>query len=197
MNEATLPPLPYEYDALEPYYDEQTVRLHHDKHHAGYVNGFNVALGKLKELRSSGDTALVKHWERELAFHGAGHVLHTMFWENMRPGKEENKPAGNILKAIEKSLGSWEHFLVQFKAATLAVEGSGWGVLAQDMKGKLSIFAVENHQKGFIPGLTPVLVCDVWEHAYYKKWGPDRKGWVESFLHLINWDDVEKRMKNI
>ena len=193
MKEFTLPELPYAYDALEPYYDKQTVEIHHDKHHAGYVKGLNNAIAKLKAARELGDFSLIKHWEREQAFHGAGHHLHTLFWENMRPGREDNKAEGELLAAIEKWFGSWEAFEKQFKAATIAVEGSGWGVLASCPNGSLHIFAIENHQKVWVPGLKPVMVCDVWEHAYYKKWGPDRKGWVDSFFHIINWGDVTKK----
>lgn len=194
MQEATLPKLPYKYDALEPYYDKQTVEIHHDKHHAGYVNGFNTAVKKLQEARDNNDNSLVKHWERELAFHGAGHVLHSMFWENMRPGKEDNKAEGKVLKALENSFGSWDGFLKQFKSVTAAVEGSGWGVLAKDHDGNLHIFSVEKHQDCFIPGMTPILVCDVWEHAYYLKYENRRADWIENFMKLINWKDVEKRL---
>lgn len=190
--EFKLPELPYAYDALEPYYDTQTLEIHHSKHHAGYVKGLNNALAKLAEVRSSGDYSLIKHWEREQAFHGAGHMLHSMFWKNMRPGKEDNKAEGELLLAIEKSFGSWEAFIAQFKAATTAVEGSGWGVLATCPEGSLHIFAVENHQKVWIPGARPIMVCDVWEHAYYLKFQNRRADWVENFMKLINWDAVSK-----
>jgi superoxide dismutase, Fe-Mn family len=192
--EFTLPELPYAYDALEPYYDEQTVSIHHDKHHAGYVKGLNNAMAKLKEARETGDFSLIKHWEKEMAFHGAGHWFHTMFWENMRKGREDNKAEGELLNVLENSFGSWDKFLAQFKAATTAVEGSGWGVLAKDHKGGLHIFAVENHQKIWVPGLTPILVCDVWEHAYYLKYQNKRAEWINNFIKLINWDDVAKRL---
>ncbi|MBS3116905.1 superoxide dismutase [Candidatus Woesearchaeota archaeon] len=194
--EFILPDLPYAYNALEPYYSEQMLRLHHDKHHAGYVNGLNMALKKLKEARDTGDYSLIKHWEREMAFHGAGHWFHSLFWENMHPGKEDNKPGrGELFDAILRSFGSYEKFLAQFKAATIAVEGSGWGVLAKDPEGNLHIFAVENHQKVWVPGLAPLLVCDVWEHAYYLQYQNRRPEWVDNFIKLINWKDVEKRYK--
>ena len=197
MEEIKLPKLLYAYDALEPYYDKETLELHHTKHHAGYVKGFNLSLAKLKEARESGDTSLIKHWERELAFHGAGHKLHSLFWKNMRSGREDNKPNGELLAAIEKNFGSFEKFEKQFKAATIAVEGSGWGVLAKGCCGQLKIFAVENHQKCFIPGAKPILVCDVWEHAYYLKYQNKRAEWVDKFMKLINWDFVaEKYLKD-
>lgn len=191
----TLPKLPYAYDALEPLYDSKTLEIHHTKHHAGYVKGFNNALARLAEAREVGDYTLIKHWERELAFHGAGHTLHSLFWENMRPGQENNKAAGDLLEAIEKSFGNFDNFLNQFVAVTTAVEGSGWGILASNSNGELSIFAVENHQKAWVPGLTPILVCDVWEHSYYLLYQNKRKEWVENFMKLVNWPKVAERFE--
>ena len=191
-HEFTLPKLPYAYDALEPFYDKQTVEIHHDKHHAGYVKGLNNALKQLAAARESGDYKLIKHWNREQAFHGAGHLLHTMFWENMRPGKEDNKATGSLLENIEKHFGSWEAFTSQFKAATAAVEGSGWGVLAACPQGSLHIFAVENHQKVWVQGLRPIMVCDVWEHAYYLKYQNRRGEWIDNFMKIVNWDKVQE-----
>ncbi len=188
--EFTLPKLPYAYDALEPFYDKQTLEIHHTKHHAGYVKGLNNAMAKLAAARESGDYSLIKHWEREQAFHGAGHHLHSLFWENMRPGKEDNKAEGELLTQIEKWFGSWEKFEAQFKAATATVEGSGWGVLARCPHGSLHVFAVENHQKVWVQGLSPIMVCDVWEHAYYLKYQNRRKEWIDNFMKIINWDKV-------
>jgi len=191
--EFKLPELPYAYDALEPYYDKETLEIHHTKHHAGYVKGLNSAVAKLKEARESGDFSLIKHWEKEAAFHGAGHTLHSMFWKNMRAGNEDNKAEGELLAAIEESFGSWDKFVAQFKAATTAVEGSGWGVLAMCPGKGLEIYSVENHQKVWVPGMIPVLVCDVWEHAYYLKYQNRRAEWVDNFMFLINWEEVAKR----
>ncbi len=193
MKEFTLPELPYAYDALEPHYDKETLEVHHSKHHAGYVKGLNTAMAKLAQARSSGDYSLIKHWEREQAFHGAGHMLHSMFWENMRPGKNDNKAQGDLLTAIEKWFGSWEAFVAQFNAATCAVEGSGWGVLATCPEGSLHILAVENHQKVWVQGLQPIMVCDVWEHAYYLRYQNRRAEWVENFMKLVNWEKVAQR----
>ena len=192
--EFTLPQLPYAYDALEPQYDKQTLEIHHTKHHAGYVKGLNNAIAKLAAARETDDYSLIKHWEKELAFHGAGHKLHTLFWQNMRPGTENNKPSGELLTSIEKWFGSWDKFVAQFTAATAAVEGSGWGALIHCKKsGALTVIQVENHQKLWIPGFEPILVCDVWEHAYYLKYQNKRAEWIENFMKLINWDEVEKR----
>lgn len=194
-NELKLPSLPYDYDMLEPYYDKETLQIHHQKHHATYVKGLNNALSKLEEARESNDFSLIKHWEKEIAFHGAGHKLHSLFWQNMRPAKENNKAEPELLKAIETSFGSWEKFIAQFKAATIAIEGSGWGILAMNEQKNLQIFTIENHQKCFIPGLKPLLVCDVWEHAYYLKYQNKRGEYLDNFLKLINWQEVEMRYK--
>lgn len=189
-----LPELPYAYDALEPHYDEQTVKIHHDAHHKAYVDGLNNALAKLAEAREAGDFSLIKHWERELAFHGSGHVLHTLFWNNMSP-KGGGIPAGQIAEQIAKDFGSFEAFKKQFSAATAAVEGSGWGVLAWNPYGKkLEIMQAEKHQDLTIWGAIPLLVCDVWEHAYYLKYQNKRPAWIEAWWNLVNWQDVNDRL---
>ena len=190
----SLPPLPYEYDALEPYYDKETVSLHHDKHHAGYVNGLNAALEKLDAARASGDFAAIKALSKELAFHGSGHVLHTLFWENMKPNGG-GEPQGEIAIQIDNDFGSVDAFKKQFLAATNAVEGSGWGILGwNDELKKLLVIQCEIHQDLVVQGITPLLVCDVWEHAYYLKYQNRRPEWTTAFLdHLVNWENVNKR----
>ncbi|NLP36097.1 MAG: superoxide dismutase [Firmicutes bacterium] len=188
-----LPELPYAYDALEPYYDAETVRIHHDLHHKGYVDGLNNAVAKLAEAREAGDFALIKHWERELAFHGAGHILHSIFWENMSPNGGGN-PKGTIAQQIEKDFGSFDAFKKHFSAATVAVEGSGWGLLVWNpYANKLEIMTAEKHQDLAIWGVVPLLVCDVWEHAYYLKYQNKRAAWVEAWWNIVNWDDVEAK----
>ncbi|MFH1490700.1 MAG: superoxide dismutase, partial [Pseudomonadota bacterium] len=143
--ECRLPPLPYAYDALEPNIDKMTLTLHHDKHHAGYVKGFNNAMKKLEEARTSGDYGLIKHWSRELAFHGSGHVLHTLYWFNMSP--KGGAPKGELLNAVNASFGGLQQCMDQFSAATNAVEGSGWGVMAYEpYRGHLVILQAEKHQ---------------------------------------------------
>lgn len=188
-----LSPLPYAYDALEPYYDEQTVRLHHDKHHAGYVAGLNKAEEKLAAARASGDYALIKHWERELAFHGSGHILHTIFWENMTPGGG-GQPSGDLARQIVKDFGSFDAFKAQFTAAAKAVEGSGWCVLGWvPSLERLVILQIEKHQDLTLWGVVPLLVVDVWEHAYYLKYQNQRAEWLSNWWHIVNWADVARR----
>lgn len=190
-----LPPLPYPYDALEPYIDEQTMRLHHDLHHKAYVDGLNNAEAKLAEARQAGDFALVKHWSREAAFHGSGHLLHAIFWPNMIPASQAKPaPEGALARAIERDFGSFEAFKAQFIAASVAVEGSGWGILAyRPADDSLVILTAEKHQNLTQWGVVPLLVLDVWEHAYYLKYQNRRAEYVKNFFHIINWDDVAER----
>jgi Fe-Mn family superoxide dismutase len=187
-----LPPLPYPYDALEPHIDEQTMRLHHDIHHAGYVKGLNNAEAKLAEARAAGDFALVKHWSREAAFHGSGHLLHSIFWPNMISASEaKSAPGGALAEAIERDFGSFEAFKAQFIAAATAVEGSGWGILAyRPSDDALVILTAEKHQNLTQWGVLPLLVLDVWEHAYYLKYQNRRGEYVKNFFNIINWENV-------
>ena len=188
-----LPPLPYAYDALEPHIDEATMRLHHDKHHKAYVDGLNKALDMLDAARQSGDFGLVKHWEREAAFHGSGHFLHAIFWENMGPNKG-GEPTGALKQQIDKDFGSFEGFKKQFTAAANAVEGSGWALLCwEPLGGQLEILTAEKHQNLTQWGVTPLLVLDVWEHAYYLKYQNNRAAYTQAFWNVINWDDVARR----
>ena len=193
MKKAELPPLPYPSNALEPYYDQKTVELHHDKHHQAYVNGLNAALAKLEAARAAGDHALVKHLEREMAFHGGGHILHSLFWTNLMPGGG-GKPDGNLAIAVDREFSSFAAFDAQMRAATNAVEGSGWGVLAVSATGELAVLQVEKHQNQMLPGWVPILVVDVWEHAYYLKYENRRAEFVDAVMnHLVNWAEVGRR----
>jgi Fe-Mn family superoxide dismutase len=195
--EYVLPPLPYGYDALEPSIDEQTMRLHHDAHHASYVAGLNKALGKLKEAREAGDYSLVKHWSREVAFNGSGHLLHTTFWANMAPADAGGggEPGGQLKAMIEQSFGSVAAMREQFSAAAGAVEGGGWGILAfEPVAGQLVILQAEKHQNLTVWSVVPLLVLDVWEHAYYLKYQNKRAEYVKAFWNVVNWEDVAKRL---
>jgi Fe-Mn family superoxide dismutase len=194
MSQHQLPELPYAYDALEPWYDAKTVELHHSKHHQGYVAGLTAALGKFADARAAGDFALVKHFERELAFHGGGHALHSIFWANLKPGGG-GRPEGELAEAIDRFFGSFEAFDAQLRAASVAVEGSGWGCLAvEPVSCGLAIVQIEKHQNQMLPGWVPILVIDVWEHAYYLKYQNRRAEFVDAVMeHLVNWDDVAVR----
>jgi len=190
-----LPALPYDYKALEPFYDEQTLRLHHDKHHAAYVAGANMALDKLENARKNNDFAAVKAASKDLAFNGSGHVLHTIFWHSMKPGGNNGQMPAEFKDAFKESFGSVDAGLAQFSAATKVVEASGWGVLAfEPVSDKLVILQCEKHQDLTIWGVTPLLVCDVWEHAYYLKYQNARPDWVDAFMKIANWDFAAQRL---
>ncbi len=192
-----LPPLPYDYSALEPSIDEQTMRLHHDKHHLAYVNGLNNALDKLEEARTSGNFGLVKHWAREAAFHGSGHFLHSIFWPNMAPAGQGGggQPTGELAEQLNSDFGSFDNFKKLFSAAANAVEGSGWALLVWEPNaGQLEVLTAEKHQNLTQWGVVPLLVLDVWEHAYYLKYQNNRAAYVEAWWNVVNWSDVAQRL---
>lgn len=189
-----LAPLPYAYDALAPVISEEIMKLHHDKHHAAYVNGANAALEKLEKARNGELEVDIKAVLRDLSFNVNGHVLHQMFWENMRAPQENNVPTGAVKEALEKSFGSVEAFQKQFSAAAKAVEGSGWALLVADTDKNLMMIQIEKQNFMHIAGFTPILGIDVWEHAYYLDYKNDRGAYVDAWWKLVNWDDIERRL---
>lgn len=196
-----LPKLPYAYNALEPVIDAQTMEIHHSKHHAGYVKGLNTALAELARLRSgSGDAGLIKHWERELAFHGGGHINHSLFWLNMTPPASGSapRPTGPLAERIDQSFGSFEAFSAQFTAAANAVEGSGWAWLVfNHLSRRLLVQQMEKQQNGLMTGITPLLGVDVWEHAYYLRYQNRRADYVKAWMGVVNWPNVEKMFDHL
>ena len=192
-----VPPLDYGYDALEPSIDEQTMRLHHDKHHAGYARKFNAALKKLAEARTAGDLSSVKAVSRDLAFNGSGHLLHCIFWQNMAPSGKGGggEPGRKLAGSLARDFGSVAAFRDHFSAAARTVEGSGWGILAYEpIGGRLVVLQAEKHQNLTAWGVVPLLVLDVWEHAYYLKYQNRRGDYVKAFWDVVNWTDVEQRL---
>ncbi|CAM3059358.1 Fe-Mn family superoxide dismutase [Paenibacillus sediminis] len=188
-----LPPLNYPYNALEPYIDEQTMRIHHDKHHQSYVDGLNNAEKKLAEARKTGNFDLVKHWSRELAFNGAGHYLHTIFWDIMNP-KGGGKPTGELSEQITKDFGSFEAFKRQFSEAAEKVEGGGWAILVWSPRSQhLEILQAEKHQNLSQWDVIPLLPLDVWEHAYYLKHQNNRKKYIEDWWNVVYWPNAASR----
>lgn len=191
----TLPDLPYAYDALEPHIDAATMKLHHDIHHASYVKGLNKATEMVNQSIQTGDFSLIKHWERELAFHGAGHFLHSIFWQIMGPST--GKRSASLEKYLVKSFGSFENFKKLFFNATSSVEGSGWGILAyQPAADKLVVLQAEKHHNQSQWVSIPILVCDVWEHAYYLNYQNRRGDYINGFLEVVNWDKVSELLEN-
>ncbi|MGM9954725.1 MAG: superoxide dismutase [Peribacillus sp.] len=189
----TLPPLPYSYDALEPIISAEIMRLHHDKHHQTYVDGLNKAELMMKKARESNDFSLLKHWEREVAFHGSGHYLHTLFWEGMMPGGG-GQPKGDLLKQIEIDFGSFEAFKSHFSEAAKQVEGVGWAILVWVPRSRrLEILQSERHMILTQWDTIPVLVLDVWEHAYYLQYKNNRAAYVKKWWNVINWPQTTLR----
>jgi len=190
-----LPPLPYPYNALEPVLSSTTLTIHHDRHHRSYVEGLNKAELELAEARRRRDFRLVKHWERELAFNGSGHILHSIYWAVMTYPGSGGQPGPETQRQMNAYFGSAQAFMEQFTAAAIKVEASGWGVLIwQPAFGHLEILAAENHQNQAQWGGIPVLVVDSWEHAYYLDYQNRREDYVNAWWQLVNWPEVEKRL---
>nr|WP_273834542.1 superoxide dismutase [Pseudalkalibacillus sedimenti] len=192
IGEHTLPPLPYKYNALEPAISARIMELHHDIHHKSYVDGLNKAELALQEARKNNDFDLIKHWERELAFNGAGHYLHTLFWSVMSP--KGGEPDSELRSEIQKSFGSFNQFKQQFTNAANKVEGSGWAILVwSPVSRRLEILQAEKHQNLSQWDIVPLLAIDVWEHAYYLQYENKRKQYIENWWSIVNWNEVNKR----
>ncbi len=192
-----LPPLPYGYDALEPHIDEQTMRIHHDRHHQGYVNKLNGAIEALAKFRAGEvDAGLIDHWSHELSFNGGGHINHTLFWLAMAPPDQGGggEPTGTLAQAINRDFGSFEAFSNQFKAAAGSVKGSGWGWLCYEpISGQLVVTHMHNQESGLFGGLVALLGVDVWEHAYYLKYQNRRGDYLSAFMNVIHWAEIQRR----
>lgn len=193
-----LPQLPYGYSALEPHISEEIMKLHHDKHHAGYVNGANAALEKLEKARNGEIQIDMRAVLRDYSFNFGGHILHSVFWPNMAPpGKGGGTPGGKIADKINKNFGSFDKFKAQFSDAAKTVEGSGWALLLYDSQiDQLVLTQIEKQNFMHLPELKILLGVDVWEHAYYLQYKNDRGKYVESWWNVINWDDVDKRFSS-
>ncbi|MFC4225230.1 superoxide dismutase [Lysinibacter cavernae] len=190
----TLADLPYDYSALEPHISGAIMELHHDKHHAAYVTGANTALDQLAEARDSGNLANVNKLEKDLAFNLGGHVNHTVFWNNLSPDGGD-KPTGEVASAIDDFFGSFDKFTAHFTATALGVQGSGWAALTWDTVGqRANIHQFFDQQANFPVGTVPLLLLDVWEHAYYLDYRNVRADYVKAFWNIVNWNDVEKRL---
>lgn len=191
-----LPKLPYEYHQLEPYINRRIMELHHKKHHQSYVDGLNKAEKKLQEQRKT-KFEEIKHWQRELAFNGAGHYLHSLFWEVMSP-KGGGKPKGQLAKQIDQDFGGFQSFKNHFTEAAKNVEGGGWAILVwAPQAGRLEILTAEKHQNLSQWDVIPLLPLDVWEHAYYLQYENERERYINNWWNVVNWSFVEKRFLEI
>jgi superoxide dismutase, Fe-Mn family len=191
----SLPELPYDYAALEPHYSAEVLELHHDKHHAAYVTGANTAIEKLDHARSTDDFGTINQLQKNLAFHLSGHVLHSMFWENLSP-EGGGKPEGDLAAAIDEGFGTFEGLRSQLTESALNVQGSGWGALTWEPLGqRLIVEQVYDHQSNVGQGAPPLLVLDMWEHAYYLQYKNVKADWVKAFWEIVNWPDVASRFE--
>ena len=189
----TLPELPYDLADLEPHYSAEVLELHHDKHHKAYVEGANTTLDKLDQARTSDDYGSINQLQKNLAFHLSGHVLHSMFWENLSPDGG-GKPDGELLAAVKEGFGSFEHFQNQISEAATNVQGSGWGALTWEPLGqRLIVEQIYDHQSNVGQGAPPLLVLDMWEHAYYLQYKNVKADWVKAYWKIVNWPDVAAR----
>jgi Fe-Mn family superoxide dismutase len=195
-----VPPLPYDYSALEPHIDEQTMRLHHDKHHAAYVNNLNAALEKHPDLDKKSPEELIRDLNSvpedvrtAVRNNGGGHVNHTMFWEIMGPNGG-GEPTGAIASAIKEAFGSFEDFKQQFNDAGTKRFGSGW-VWLVSRGGKLEITSTANQDNPLSEGAYPIMGNDVWEHAYYLKYQNRRPEYLNAWWNVVNWDEVNRRFE--
>lgn len=196
----TLPDLPYAYDALEPYIDEETMHLHHDKHHNTYVTNLNSTIEKypelgektIEELLSDMD-AIPTDIKTAVRNNGGGHANHSFFWEIMAPNAG-GEPTGEIKEAINEAFGDFSSFKEEFKKAAAGRFGSGWAWLVME-NGKLAITSTANQDSPLMEGKTPILGLDVWEHAYYLKYKNVRPDYIAAFWNVINWDEVNKRFE--
>ena len=189
----TLPELSYDLAALEPHYSAEVLELHHHKHHAAYVAGANTALDKLDEARTSDDYGSINQLQKNLAFHLSGHVLHSMFWENLSPDGG-GPPEGELADAVDDGFGGFDRFRNQLTQAALNVQGSGWGALTWEPLGqRLIIEQIYDHQSNVGQGAPPLLVLDMWEHAYYLQYRNVKSDWVKAFWQIVNWPDVAAR----
>ena len=194
----SVPPLPYPYNALEPHIDEQTMQIHHDKHHAAYVNNLNTALEQAPDLQGKSVEELIANLDSvpesirtAVRNNGGGHVNHTMFWEIMGPNGD-GQPTGALADAINQAFGSFDGFKEQFAKAATTRFGSGWAWLISN-GGRLEITSTANQDSPLMEGKTPILGLDVWEHAYYLKYQNRRPDYITAWWNAVNWDAVSQR----
>ncbi len=195
MSEYTLPDLPYDYSALEPHISGRIMQLHHDKHHQTYVTGANTTLEQMAEARANGQFAALNALAKSLAFHVGGHVNHSVFWPNMSPDGG-GQPEGEVAAAISEFFGSFDQFRAQFNATAMQLQGSGWSVLAWEPLGQRMVNFQLFDQQGNVPvGTIPLLMLDMWEHAYYIDYQTAKADYIDAWWNVVNWPDVASRLQ--
>ena len=193
MADYTLPDLSYDYGALDPHIAGQIMELHHSKHHAAYVAGANTALEKMAAARESGDFGAIAGLEKALAFNLGGHTNHSVFWTNMSPNGGD-KPTGELAAAIDEHFGSFDGFRAHFTNNAMTIMGSGWSILAWDTIGKKLLIVQLYDQQGNVPvGLIPLLMLDMWEHAFYLQYKNVKADYVNAWWNVVDWANVQQR----
>lgn len=193
MTQYVLPDLDFDYGALEPHISARVMELHHDKHHKTYVEGANKTLEKLEEARESGELETIAALEQNLAFNVSGHVLHSLFWQNLSPDGG-GKPQGELATTIDRDFGSFDAFRKQLVKAAETTMGSGWAALVWDpLSARLMTAQFHDHESKAIQGSVPLLVLDAWEHAYYAQYANEKTKFFEAVWNVWNWEDVARR----
>jgi Fe-Mn family superoxide dismutase len=196
MAKYVLPPLPFDVAALEPHISARIMELHHGKHHATYVTNANTILDKLDEARSKEDYTAIPALERALAFNVSGHVLHSIFWQNLAP-KAGGEPTGELAEQVKRDFGSFGIFRKQMTAAASTLMGSGWGALVwEPLAGKLMTAQIYDHQSNITQAGVPIMVLDAWEHAFYLQYENRKTDFFEATWNLWNWKDVAQRFEH-
>jgi Fe-Mn family superoxide dismutase len=197
MLELVLPPLPYAYDALEPFISAQIMEIHHSKHHAAYVNNFNAAFKKLTAAEQGDNLDEVLALQQALKFNGGGHINHSIFWTNLAPAGTGGSPSPALTDLLNTAFGSFDGFKEKMNAAAVGVQGSGWAWLGYDPQQKrVSIVALPNQDPlQASTGLVPLLGIDVWEHAYYLQYKNVRPDYLKAIWNVVNWNNVNERLK--
>lgn len=199
LEQYVLPPLPYDFGALEPVISAEIMNLHYTKHHQGYVNNLNKALEQFAEAEHKRDLAAMVALESAIKFNGGGNVNHSIFWTNLAPKDKGggNPPEGDLLNELNKEFGSLQNFIDKFSAKTVAIQGSGWGWLGFDKgNNRLVITTCANQDPLSTQGYIPLLGIDVWEHAYYLQYKSARPDYVKNIWNIINWKNVSERFQN-
>ena len=194
MSEYTLPELGYDYGALEPHISGRIMELHHSKHHNTYVTGLNTAKEKLAEARESGDFSTTPKLLKDLQFNLGGHINHSIFWKNLTPNGQ-GRPEGELAAAIDEHFGDFEKFQAQFTQAALTIQGSGWAMLAFEPVGSsLVVEQFYDQQNGAPVATVPLLMLDMWEHAFYLDYQNVKPDYVKAFWNIVDWEDVTARL---
>ncbi len=188
-------PLPYNENFLEPYMDAETLHLHYTFHHGGAIKGANKDIAMIKKALDENNLETVDYWTKKLSYHSSSHILHSIFWTNLT--NKQTQPKAELLKRIEKSFGSYDKLKGFIAETSKNVDGNGWGILAyQPFNDSLLVIQCENHEKLIQWGAIPLLVIDVWEHAYYLKYKNKRTDFVDALFNIINWDNVAQRLND-